>query len=79
MRLCLYIYNMTVCSTQVNIKVSKEALGGIPIWVIIISILIGLLILALVIFALWKVTFPESILTTLQLLNKGKMSRELKS
>uniref|UniRef100_A0A8D3BUL3 VWFA domain-containing protein n=1 Tax=Scophthalmus maximus TaxID=52904 RepID=A0A8D3BUL3_SCOMX len=37
------------------IQVSKEALGGIPIWVIIISILIGLLILALVIFALWKV------------------------
>uniref|UniRef100_A0A8D3A588 VWFA domain-containing protein n=1 Tax=Scophthalmus maximus TaxID=52904 RepID=A0A8D3A588_SCOMX len=39
----------------VKIQVSKEALGGIPIWVIIISILIGLLILALVIFALWKV------------------------
>uniref|UniRef100_A0A3B4WRT8 Integrin subunit alpha 1 n=1 Tax=Seriola lalandi dorsalis TaxID=1841481 RepID=A0A3B4WRT8_SERLL len=44
---------------HVKIQVSKESLGGIPIWVIIISILIGLLILALVIFALWKVIFPE--------------------
>ncbi|XP_069370167.1 integrin alpha-1 isoform X2 [Paralichthys olivaceus] len=41
----------------VKIQVSKETLGGIPIWVIIISILIGLLILALVIFALWKMGF----------------------
>ncbi|XP_062268869.1 integrin alpha-1 [Platichthys flesus] len=44
-------------SRTVKIHVSKEALGGIPIWVIIISILIGLLILALVIFALWKMGF----------------------
>uniref|UniRef100_A0A8D3CSD9 VWFA domain-containing protein n=1 Tax=Scophthalmus maximus TaxID=52904 RepID=A0A8D3CSD9_SCOMX len=44
-----------VTTCLVKIQVSKEALGGIPIWVIIISILIGLLILALVIFALWKV------------------------
>lgn len=58
---CVYIYNTSVCSTQVKIKVSKEALGGIPIWVIIISILIGLLILALAIFVLWKVTFLEFI------------------
>ncbi|XP_040914374.1 integrin alpha-1 [Toxotes jaculatrix] len=42
---------------KVKIQVSKETLGGIPIWVIIISILIGLLILALVIFALWKMGF----------------------
>ncbi|XP_023264422.1 integrin alpha-1 [Seriola lalandi dorsalis] len=42
---------------HVKIQVSKESLGGIPIWVIIISILIGLLILALVIFALWKLGF----------------------
>ncbi|XP_045922775.1 integrin alpha-1 [Micropterus dolomieu] len=41
----------------VKIQVSKETLGGIPIWIIIISILIGLLILALVIFALWKMGF----------------------
>lgn len=41
--------------SQVKIQVSKEALGGIPLWIIIVSILIGLLILALVIFALWKV------------------------
>lgn len=41
----------------VKIQVSKESLGGIPIWVIIISALIGLLILALVIFALWKLGF----------------------
>eukprot|EP00064_Thunnus_orientalis_P003128 superscaffoldBa00000248_g3137 len=42
---------------KVKIHVSKETLGGIPIWIIIISILIGLLILALVIFALWKLGF----------------------
>ncbi|TKS84691.1 Integrin alpha-1 CD49 antigen-like family member A [Collichthys lucidus] len=40
-----------------KIQVTKETLGGIPIWIIIISILIGLLILALVIFALWKMGF----------------------
>ncbi|XP_074547115.1 integrin alpha-1 [Halichoeres trimaculatus] len=44
-------------SRTVKIQVSKETLGGIPIWIIIISILIGLLILALVIFALWKMGF----------------------
>ncbi|XP_056146316.1 integrin alpha-1 [Lampris incognitus] len=42
---------------NVNIQVSKESLGGIPIWIIIISILLGLLILALVIFILWKMGF----------------------
>ncbi|KAJ3605920.1 hypothetical protein NHX12_027963 [Muraenolepis orangiensis] len=42
---------------NVKIQVSKEALGGIPWWIILISILIGLLILALVIFALWKMDF----------------------
>lgn len=57
------------CSTQVTIQISKESLGGIPIWVIIISILIGLLILALVIFALWKVTFPDLVHTFQQLIN----------
>ncbi|XP_068190675.1 integrin alpha-1 [Antennarius striatus] len=44
-------------SRSVKIQVSKENLGGIPIWIIILSILIGLLILALVIFALWKMGF----------------------
>ncbi|XP_060916805.1 integrin alpha-1 [Labrus mixtus] len=44
-------------SRSVKIQVSKETLGGIPIWIIIISILIGLLILALVIFVLWKMGF----------------------
>lgn len=44
-----------VCVQQVTIQVSKETLGGIPIWIIIISILIGILILAFVIFVLWKV------------------------
>uniref|UniRef100_H3CQ26 Integrin subunit alpha 1 n=1 Tax=Tetraodon nigroviridis TaxID=99883 RepID=H3CQ26_TETNG len=43
--------------TQFTIQVSKETLGGIPIWIIIISILIGILILALVIFILWKMGF----------------------
>uniref|UniRef100_A0A3B1IH49 Integrin subunit alpha 1 n=1 Tax=Astyanax mexicanus TaxID=7994 RepID=A0A3B1IH49_ASTMX len=41
---------------KVKVQVSKEARGGIPLWIIILSILIGLLILALVIFALWKVS-----------------------
>ncbi|XP_047228916.1 integrin alpha-1 isoform X2 [Girardinichthys multiradiatus] len=44
-------------SRSVKIQVSKETVGGIPIWIIIISILIGLLILALVIFILWKLGF----------------------
>lgn len=51
------LYSMYVCANQVKIQVSKESLGGIPIWIIIISVLIGLLILALVIFALWKVIY----------------------
>lgn len=42
---------------NVKIQVSKESTGGIPLWIIILSVLIGLLILALVIFALWKVGF----------------------
>ncbi|KAJ8339269.1 hypothetical protein SKAU_G00360550 [Synaphobranchus kaupii] len=42
---------------EVKIQISKESLGGIPLWIIIVSILIGLLILALVIFALWKAGF----------------------
>ncbi|XP_036384875.1 integrin alpha-1 [Megalops cyprinoides] len=42
---------------EIKIPVSKESLGGIPLWIIIVSILIGLLILALVIFALWKAGF----------------------
>lgn len=65
----VYIYCMYVCANQVKIQVSKEALGGIPIWIIIISILIGLLILALVIFALWKVIFPESDCRVFQIFN----------
>ncbi|XP_069025985.1 integrin alpha-1 isoform X1 [Embiotoca jacksoni] len=42
---------------SVKIQVSKESVGGIPIWIIILSILIGLLILALVIFILWRLGF----------------------
>ncbi|XP_029024612.1 integrin alpha-1 [Betta splendens] len=53
----LFQLNPDVKSRKVTIQVSKEALGGIPIWVIILSILIGLLILALVILTLWKVGF----------------------
>lgn len=41
----------------VKIQVSKETIGGIPFWIIILSILIGLLILALVIFILWRLGF----------------------
>ncbi|XP_051794568.1 integrin alpha-1 [Acanthochromis polyacanthus] len=42
---------------SVKIQVSKETIGGIPFWIIILSILIGLLILALVIFILWRLGF----------------------
>uniref|UniRef100_A0A8C7R1S2 Integrin subunit alpha 1 n=1 Tax=Oncorhynchus mykiss TaxID=8022 RepID=A0A8C7R1S2_ONCMY len=51
----LFVLSATNYARDVKIQVSKEALGGIPLWIIIVSILIGLLILALVIFALWKV------------------------
>ncbi|XP_034565030.1 integrin alpha-1 [Notolabrus celidotus] len=53
----LYELSSSNRNRSVKIQVSKETLGGIPIWIIIISILIGLLILALVIFALWKMGF----------------------
>uniref|UniRef100_A0A3P8UE17 Integrin subunit alpha 1 n=1 Tax=Cynoglossus semilaevis TaxID=244447 RepID=A0A3P8UE17_CYNSE len=53
----LFVLNSSDKTRTVKIQVSKETLGGIPIWVIIVSILIGLLILALVIFALWKMGF----------------------
>ncbi|XP_018517889.1 LOW QUALITY PROTEIN: integrin alpha-1 [Lates calcarifer] len=52
-----HLFELHSGKRTVKIQVSKETLGGIPIWVIIISILIGLLILALVIFALWKLGF----------------------
>ncbi|XP_026798460.3 integrin alpha-1 [Pangasianodon hypophthalmus] len=42
---------------EVRVQISKESRGGIPLWIIILSILIGLLILALVIFCLWKFGF----------------------
>ncbi|XP_067106086.1 integrin alpha-1 [Osmerus mordax] len=51
------LFILSANHTAVTIQVSKEALGGIPWWVILLSILIGLLILALVIFALWKAGF----------------------
>uniref|UniRef100_W5U6W8 Integrin alpha-1 n=1 Tax=Ictalurus punctatus TaxID=7998 RepID=W5U6W8_ICTPU len=44
-------------SREVSVQISKESRGGIPLWIIILSILIGLLILALVIFCLWKFGF----------------------
>ncbi|XP_030599047.1 integrin alpha-1 [Archocentrus centrarchus] len=42
---------------SIKIQVSKDTVKGIPFWIIIVSILIGLLILALVIFILWKLGF----------------------
>lgn len=53
----LFVLSSNSRTRSVKIQVSKETLGGIPIWIIIISILIGLLILALVIFILWKMGF----------------------
>ncbi|XP_077479570.1 integrin alpha-1 [Stigmatopora argus] len=53
----LFVLSASDSSRTVKIQISKESLSGIPIWIIIISILIGLLILALVIFVLWKMGF----------------------
>ncbi|CAK6955866.1 integrin alpha-1 [Scomber scombrus] len=53
----LFVLSKSDSSRTVKIQVSKATLGGIPIWIIIVSILIGLLILALVIFVLWKMGF----------------------
>ncbi|XP_061887204.1 integrin alpha-1 isoform X2 [Entelurus aequoreus] len=53
----LFVLSSSDSTRSVKIQVTKESLGGIPIWIIILSILIGLLILALVIFALWKMGF----------------------
>ncbi|KAF3848656.1 hypothetical protein F7725_015153 [Dissostichus mawsoni] len=52
------LFELSDSTRSTKIQVSKESSGGIPIWIIIISILIGLLILALVIFALWKFSAP---------------------
>lgn len=46
-------------SRSVKIQISKDTVEGISIWIIIISILIGLLILALIIFIFWKLGFFE--------------------
>lgn len=53
----LFVLSSNSRTRSVKIQVSKESLGGIPIWIIILSILLGLLILALVIFILWKMGF----------------------
>ncbi|XP_048114928.1 integrin alpha-1 isoform X1 [Alosa alosa] len=53
----LFVLNENSITREVRVQISKEALGGIPLWIIILSILIGLLLLALVIFALWKAGF----------------------
>uniref|UniRef100_A0A4W4H060 Integrin, alpha 1 n=1 Tax=Electrophorus electricus TaxID=8005 RepID=A0A4W4H060_ELEEL len=44
---------------EVRVEILKELRSGIPLWIIILSILIGLLILALVIFALWMVSTTQ--------------------
>ncbi|KAJ8261291.1 hypothetical protein COCON_G00170140 [Conger conger] len=53
----LFVMSKDNEAREVRIQISKQSLGGIPMWIIIVSILIGLLILALVIFALWKAGF----------------------
>ncbi|XP_016337143.1 integrin alpha-1-like [Sinocyclocheilus anshuiensis] len=53
----LFVLNDNVKIREVKIQVTKDMRSGIPLWIIILSILIGLLILALVIFALWKAGF----------------------
>uniref|UniRef100_A0A673NJH3 Integrin, alpha 1 n=1 Tax=Sinocyclocheilus rhinocerous TaxID=307959 RepID=A0A673NJH3_9TELE len=53
----LFVLNDNVKIREVKIQVTKDIRSGIPLWIIILSILIGLLILALVIFVLWKAGF----------------------
>ncbi|XP_055064961.2 integrin alpha-1 isoform X1 [Misgurnus anguillicaudatus] len=53
----LFVLNQNVISREVKIQVTKDIQSGIPLWIIILSVLLGLLILALVIFALWKAGF----------------------
>lgn len=53
----LFVLNSNDIAREVSVQIIKESLGGIPWWIIILSILIGLLLLALVIFCLWKAGF----------------------
>ncbi|KAM7392672.1 hypothetical protein PAMA_007679 [Pampus argenteus] len=54
----LFVLSSSDSTRSVKIQVTKDHTGGgIPWWIILISILIGLLILALVIFILWKLGF----------------------
>ncbi|KAI7793414.1 putative integrin alpha-1 [Triplophysa rosa] len=53
----LFVLNENIVTREVKIQVTKDIRSGIPLWIIILSILLGLLILALVIFALWKAGF----------------------
>uniref|UniRef100_UPI00398F4ED9 integrin alpha-1 n=1 Tax=Pristiophorus japonicus TaxID=55135 RepID=UPI00398F4ED9 len=53
----LVVLNKAMERRTVTLTVSKESHSGVPIWVIILSVLAGLLLLALVIFALWKAGF----------------------
>ncbi|XP_063066230.1 integrin alpha-1 [Engraulis encrasicolus] len=53
----LFILPDNNIAREVKVQVTKEGVGGVPLWIIILAILIGLLILALVIFTLWKCGF----------------------
>ncbi|XP_067841718.1 integrin alpha-1 [Heptranchias perlo] len=53
----LVVLNKAMERRTVILTVSKESHGGVPIWVILLSVFAGLLLLALVIFALWKAGF----------------------
>ncbi|XP_031433317.1 integrin alpha-1, partial [Clupea harengus] len=53
----LFVLSKNNDARLVKVQVTKTSLSGIPLWIIILSILIGLLLLALVIFALWKFGF----------------------
>lgn len=45
---------------QVTFEISKQEDWQVPIWIIVGSTLGGLLLLALLVLALWKVRLPES-------------------
>ncbi|XP_043106247.1 integrin alpha-1 isoform X2 [Puntigrus tetrazona] len=53
----LFVLNDNIKTREVKFQVTKDIRSEIPLWIIILSILIGLLILALVIFVLWKAGF----------------------
>lgn len=69
------------CSCQVRVTVSPESTvaqhGGVPWWIILVAVLAGVLILALLVFLLWKVSLLGVGFLTDQSLKTCKENRAL--